>query len=86
MKPLVAIRWAVAERASDACIDGAHEALLWSMTMSAAPLLFRTRAEARAYIAKQYGDLPKRPDLRAHPHGWLMPRPARCRVVIEATE
>lgn len=44
----------------------------------AQPLLFATRA---AYIAKTYGYIARRPDLRAHPHHWRMPVPVRVKLV-----
>lgn len=44
------------------------------------PLLFKTRDDARAYAAREYGYIKKRPDLRAFPHGWRMPRPVRVTV------
>ena len=46
------------------------------------PALFRTRAEARAYIAKRYGWIADREDLRAEPHGWRMPRAVRVSVTV----
>lgn len=46
------------------------------------PALFRTRAKAREWIEKHYGYIAKRPDLRAEPHGWLIPIPVR--VVVSA--
>lgn len=49
----------------------------------AQPALFPTRAAARAYIAKTYGYIARRPDLRAHPHGWRMPVPVRVKLVRE---
>lgn len=33
------------------------------------PVLFRTRAEARAWIEQRYGYIRTRPDLQAAPHG-----------------
>jgi hypothetical protein len=44
------------------------------------PLLFRTRAEARAWINKRYGYIRTRKDLRAEPHGWLFPKAVRVEV------
>jgi hypothetical protein len=46
------------------------------------PVLFITRREARAWIAKEYGYLKTRPDLREEPHGWKMPIPVQVEVVI----
>lgn len=44
------------------------------------PVLFRTRAEARAWIKQEFGYIRARKDLRAAPHFWRMPRAVR--VVI----
>lgn len=41
--------------------------------------LFPTRRECRAYIEKHCGYY-RRPDLRAEPHGWRMPRAIRVTV------
>ncbi len=48
------------------------------------PMLFRTRAECRAWIDEHYGYIRTRADLRAEPHGWRMPRAVKVRVVLEA--
>ena len=45
--------------------------------------LFRTRAACRGWIKSTHGYLKYRPDLRARPHWWLMPRPVRVRVTYE---
>lgn len=46
------------------------------------PKLFCTRREARAWAAERYAYF-KRPDLRAEPHGWRMPKAVKVRVTIE---
>ena len=45
------------------------------------PVLFRTRAEARVWIDKEYGHIRGRKDLRDWPFGWRIPRPIRVKVV-----
>ena len=45
------------------------------------PVLFRTRAEARAWIDKRYGYIRRRKDLRNWPHSWRIPQPIRVKVV-----
>ena len=47
------------------------------------PALFRTRREAREWIAQEYGYIAKRPDLRQEPHGWHVP--SAVRVVVTLT-
>jgi hypothetical protein len=42
--------------------------------------LFRTRRECRAYIKVRYGYMWTRPDLRAEPFGWFLPRAVRVEV------
>ena len=44
------------------------------------PVMFATRAEARAYIDDRFGYLRDRPDLRAEPFGWRMPVAIRVTV------
>lgn len=43
---------------------------------------FKTREEAREYNEAIYGYIRHRPDLKAEPFGWHMPRVVRVRVVI----
>lgn len=73
-------RWGVLLRYSRKALGGPVEQ--WDFG-SRAPLLFWTRSEARAYIAERYGYIRDRPDLRAAPHGWLMPVARRCKVMVE---
>ena len=47
------------------------------------PLLFHTRREARAWIEENYGYIKTRPDLRAHPHNWRLPRAIRVAVILK---
>ena len=47
------------------------------------PLLFKTRAGARAHIRTNYGYILTRPDLRREPHGWKMPVAVKVTVKIE---
>lgn len=74
------VRWALLHRTSAACIDGAREWFQWD---GLKPVLFRTRQEARQFAKEKYGRDAKRPDLKAYPHGWLMPVPVKVRVVLE---
>jgi len=73
--------WGVLQRRSDLCIDGPSERLMpvvpWAYH---GPAVFRTRQEARDFIAEHYGYIKNRPDLASHPHGWLMPRPVKIRI------
>ncbi len=62
-------------------LDGKREHLI--NTVDCLPALFRTRAETRAFIEKRYAYIAKRPDLRAEPHGWKMPRAVKVFVVLE---
>lgn len=43
-------------------------------------LLFDTRAATRDFIKEKYGYIRTRPDLRAEPHGWMMPAPVRVKI------
>lgn len=42
--------------------------------------LFRTRRACRAYIEERYGYIRRRPDLKAEPFKWRMPRAVRVEV------
>jgi hypothetical protein len=45
--------------------------------------LFSTRREARKYNNERFGYIRTRPDLKAEPHGWLMPVVVKVKVTIE---
>lgn len=47
------------------------------------PVLFRTRALCRAYIATTFGYIRDRPDLLGEPHGWQLPQAVLVRVVTQ---
>ena len=44
------------------------------------PMLFRTRAEARAWIESKYGYIRTREDLKRAPHWWRVPTAVRVSV------
>ena len=69
--------WGIQWR-SDCRLDGRQRYLIWGH--GATPLLFRTRRAAQKYIDACYGDIRSRPDLRAEPFGWKMPRPIKVVV------
>lgn len=56
---------------------GVHTYLIYRDSI---PVLFNTRAKARAFIKEEYGYIKTRKDLRIEPHGWRMPRPVRVEV------
>ena len=58
-------------------LDGRHKHIINDRGL---PVLFRTRREAREWIVEHYGYIKVRKELRAEPHGWLMPRAVRVRV------
>jgi len=62
-------------------VDGDQRHLIWAPEPGPGAFrLFRTRRECRAYIEGRYGYIRTRPDLRAEPHGWLLPRAVRVTV------
>lgn len=65
--------WAVEWRSRNS-LDGAR--LVWEPEIC----LFRTRRECRKFIDERYGYIKTRPDLKAEPHGWLMPVAVRVGV------
>ena len=48
-------------------------------------LAFETRAEAREWVREKWAYLRDRPDLRAEPFCWRMPKPVRVAVQILET-
>jgi hypothetical protein len=70
------VRWGVLWRSRNT-LDGKREHLVGHMGM---PALFRTRREARAYIANSYAYIADRPDLRKEPHGWQTPVAVRVAI------
>jgi hypothetical protein len=69
------LRWSVRWRQVG---PHAYEHIMYEDLM---PVLFRTRAEARAWIEKHYGYIRRRKDLRDKPHCWRMPAPIRVKLV-----
>ena len=45
-------------------------------------MVFRTRQAARDYINERWGYTRNRPDLRAEPHCWRMPKPVKVTVTV----
>ncbi len=81
--------WGIEWR-SKSILDGERRSLLgrFSPGLEAPPHLagyktmaFETRKAAQAHIEQYYSDC-RRPDLRAEPHGWRMPRAVRINVVV----
>ncbi len=70
-------RWAACWNSDG--LDGPKEHIIGHLGM---PALFKTRREARAFIAEHYGYIKNRPDLRAWPHGWRLPVPKRVTIAI----
>lgn len=58
--------------------DGERREIMWE---NCVPLMFTTRALARAYIHRTYRYIKYRKDLRREPHGWRMPQAVRIEVV-----
>ena len=44
---------------------------------------FRTKRETVAWIKEHFGYIAKRPDLRAEPHGRLMPGAVKATITVE---
>lgn len=76
MKNSVTI-WA-AEWYSKNILDGVSRHLIYDPV--GVPKLFTTRKEAREYIEQTHGYIKRRPDLRAEPFGWRLPRPIRVKI------
>lgn len=76
----VATRWAVKWHSRNR-LDGLTEHFVWTKGGNA-PLLFRSRREARAHIREKWGYIATRADLRTEPHGWRLPRAVKVRVEV----
>ena len=46
-------------------------------------LSFKTRKDAEGFIKDRFGYIKTRPDLRAEPHGWKMPKPVKIKICVE---
>jgi hypothetical protein len=63
-------------------LDGHGEHLiLYEWRTNQPRLLFRTRAECRAWIEKEYGYIREREDLRREPHCWRLPQAVKVKVI-----
>ena len=82
MKERDEVLWAVLWRSKNR-LDGERSFFLRDNLV---PMLFKTRAKARAFIATTYGYLHARPDLQREPHGWRMPIPVRVTITVSGTE
>lgn len=74
VEPLV--RWSALWH-SENRLDGVTEHLLYENLL---PALFVTRRECRTWINARWGYIKTRPDLRAEPHGWRLPKPVRVTI------
>lgn len=61
-------------------LDGLREHLLYD---GPTPAMFRDRKSAREHIKSKYGYILRRPDLRAEPHGWMLPVAVRVEVRVK---
>lgn len=76
MKELTSSAWA-ALWYSKTNMDDITEHIIYDDCL---PALFRTRKECLVYINKRYGYIRNRPDLRAEPHGWRLPRAIKVSI------
>jgi hypothetical protein len=60
-------------------LDGPRQHIMFEAGF---PLLFKTRAECRAFIKERWGYIATRRDLRVEPHGWRLPVAVRVKVEI----
>jgi len=63
-------------------LEGHKEYLILFDWRTRMPTLFKTRAECRAWIEKEYSYIRERPDLQREPHCWRMPKAVKV-VVVE---
>ena len=76
-------RWAIQWRSQNK-LDGYTEHFVWDWKDSnrVTPVLFNTRKEAREFNKDRHVYLRYRPDLKAEPHGWKMPRVVKVNCEI----
>lgn len=72
--------WGIKKRSRNR-LDGYREWLAYGGDCT--PIIFSTKYEADRFIKMKYSEMYKRPDLRAEPHGWLMPVPCKVEVTIK---
>ncbi len=77
------VKWTIKCRTSSKSLDGAREWVTW---YRGRPVLFDSRKRAQGWIDEHYGYQRRRPDLKAHPHGCLMPIPVRVEVILRPLE
>lgn len=65
---------------SNCKLDGKRSHLIHHQKSSLVAL-FKTRRKAKKFITLHYGYIKRRPDLRAEPHGWLMPIAVRVKII-----
>lgn len=81
MRPQVYLnKWGILERSRNK-LDGYREHLMHEDGGKVA--LFQTRKQAQDYAERHLGYLRNRPDLRAEPHGWMLPKPIRLTVTYK---
>lgn len=80
MRHYWAVKWV-----SENTLDGRREYYVGGpKTGAPGPRLFATRREAREWRDQRYGYFRNRPDLKAEPHGWSLPRVEKVTVIIVA--
>jgi hypothetical protein len=74
-------RWGLLWRSVNQ-IDGTTEHLIYENCL---PVLFQTCTEARDYAKRKYGYI-LRPDLRAEPFGWRLPKAVRVEITVKQSQ
>ena len=65
--------WAILHHTTNQ-LDGDRQWLEGIPDRTTCTRLFHSRSAARRYVADYYSCIANRPDLRAEPHGWRMPK------------
>jgi hypothetical protein len=87
---VVQYKWGI-EWNTDNWLDGITRHLIraWEhplFSCTAMPRMFDTRREAREWNKRENGYINERPDLKAEPHGWKMPRVVKVKCTFEIIE
>lgn len=83
-KPISRTSWAILCRSRNK-LDGERTWFEGDASSPAGIRLFPSRELAREHVIVAWGYLDGRPDLKAEPHGWKMPRPVKVEISVKET-
>ena len=75
------VRWSILWRSENKA-EGKREYFI-NVMLTGLPMVFGTRREAKYANEEVYGYIRNRPDLKAEPHGWKMPKVVKVKATFE---